>query len=307
MTLRTSLTHAMMILGFLSLTGCGLLPGMAIDNSVVYSQKTPVPNPVTPTIVSITPDIMKQVSQDLMPYHYYIGPGDKVVIAVWNHPEFSSPEGEALSNPIGIGSGSSSALTTIVGSGVLGGGSSSSNGIGDYLVDYNGNVSFPLLGPVHIGGLTETQAAALMAQKLSLYIKNPQVTVRVDAFSSQQVYLMGELGGTGNTSAVNSVPITDTPMTLAFALAQAGGINVTTADTNEVYVIRGNSSMTHPVVYWFDAESPAAMIYAENFPLMNNDVIFVSPAGITRANRVINQILPAIETIWYTKSVVNSN
>jgi polysaccharide export outer membrane protein len=54
-------------------------------------------------------------------------------------------------------------------------------------------------------------------------------------------------------------------------------------------------------------QSAASMLYAENFPLINNDVVYVSTAGIANFNRVLNQILPAVQTVWFTKSVVDGN
>lgn len=278
-----------------------MLPGMTIDHAKQSSNAQP--NPIQPIIIPITPEVIADFSKSLNPYQYFVGPNDKISITIWGHPEFSSPGGTNLAT---LQANSNNTLTTITGSGALGG-SSADSGVGDYLVDGNGSIFFPLLGNIPVAGKTTTQIASLISQKIAVYVKNPQVTVRIDRFSSQQIYLMGELGGGGVTAAVTSVPITSTPMTLAFALAQGGGINVITANTGLVYVIRGSSSMTEPNVYWFDAHSPAAMIYAQNFPLLNNDVIFVSPADITRVNRVLSQILPSVQTVWFTKTLVDPN
>ena len=262
------------------LTGCAVLPGMSVDNS--NTANSAAPNPVQPIIVPVTPDVIAGLSKDLHPYQYYVGPGDKISIIVWGHPEFSSH----------------GATSTLKGQ--------SDSGMGDYLIEGDGTIFFPLLGNIPIAGMSSAQIAALFTEKLSVYVKNPQVTVRIDQFASQQIYLMGEIGGGGTTAAVTSIPVTSTPTTLAFALAQGGGINVITADTRLVYVVRGDSSMTTPTVYWFDARSPASMIYAQNFPLKNNDVVFVSPASITRVNRVLGQLLPTVQTIWFTKTLVDN-
>ncbi|MCX7123464.1 MAG: hypothetical protein NTV32_07390, partial [Gammaproteobacteria bacterium] len=108
------------------------------------------------------------------------------------------------------------------------------------------------------------------------------------------------------TSSMMALPITGTPMTLATAMSQAGGMNLSTANTRLIYVIR-ESSLTHPSVYWLSMESPASMLYAENFPLINNDIVYVSTAGIANFNRVLNQILPGIQTIWFTDSVIRGS
>ena len=40
-----------------------------------------------------------------------------------------------------------------------------------YLVDNNGNIDFPVLGTLHIGGLTKSQAENMIKEKLKTYIK----------------------------------------------------------------------------------------------------------------------------------------
>jgi polysaccharide export outer membrane protein len=148
----------------------------------------------------------------------------------------------------------------------------------------------------------------MLNQKLTLYIKHPQAVVGVSSFGSQQVYVIGAVSGQNlNQASMLTVPITSTtPATLASALSQAGGINTASADTRLIYVIRP-SSLTHPSVYWLNMQSPTSMMYAENFPLTNNDVVFVSTAGIARTNDVLAQILPFIQTLWFTKSLVAPN
>lgn len=281
----------------LLLAGCTALPGLSLYNPKATADVAR-PNPVEVSIVPVTPEIIQQLETQLMPYHYYVEPSDVITITVWDHPEFSSFSWTDSSNSGGVAGVAS------------GGGASSTNAASTtngYLIDSDGTIQFPVIGRIQVAGLNIRQIADLMTQKLSVYIKNPQVMVQVSSFASQQIYMMGEINLGAGGAAVTAVPVTDKPMTLALALAEAGGMNVATANTNAIYVIRGSSSMTHPTVYWFDAESPAAMTYAQRFPLMSNDVVFVSPAGLTRINRVISQIMPTVQTIWYTKTLINPN
>jgi polysaccharide biosynthesis/export protein len=71
-----------------------------------------------------------------------------------------------------------------------------------------------------------------------------------------------------------------------------------------VYVIRGN--LTHPTIYWLDAKTPDALLLAEHFNLQSGDVLYVSSAVATRWNRVLNQLLPALQTVWYVRSITTS-
>ena len=100
------------------------------------------------------------------------------------------------------------------------------------------------------------------------------------------------------------LPINDQPLTISDSLALTGGINPDSADPRYIYVIRGN--YIEPLIYWLDAKTPDGLLLAERFSLQPRDILYVSSAPATRWNRALNQLLPTIQTIWYTKSIVNS-
>ncbi len=54
-----------------------------------------------------------------------------------------------------------------------------------------------------------------------------------------------------------------------------------------------------PIVYHLDASSVEAMLLAANFPLQARDVVYAAPTNLTRWNRVIVQVLPTLQAIWY--------
>jgi polysaccharide export outer membrane protein len=41
----------------------------------------------------------------------------------------------------------------------------------------------------------------------------------------------------------------------------------------------------------------------ERFQLKQNDIVVVSTAVVTRWNRFLNQLLPTLQTVWYTKAI----
>jgi polysaccharide biosynthesis/export protein len=82
---------------------------------------------------------------------------------------------------------------------------------------------------------------------------------------------------------------------LSDAVSQAGSVNQTTADAAQMYVIRGALSGT-PSVYHLDASSPVAMLFANQFELQPKDVVYVDATGLARFSRVLNQLLPMINT-----------
>jgi polysaccharide export outer membrane protein len=100
-----------------------------------------------------------------------------------------------------------------------------------YTVELDGTFSFPLVGRVTAGGQTMRQFEATLRQKLADgYFKNPQITVSVEQYRSQRVFVIGEVRAPG------PYPLTG-DMTLIEALAKAG--STTPSASDEVVIVRG--------------------------------------------------------------------
>lgn len=93
----------------------------------------------------------------------------------------------------------------------------------------DGKISMPLLNDVTAAGMTPTQLAASITEKLKKYVADPRVTVVVTAMNSQKVYMTGEVLHPGPT------PLTPN-MTVLQALAGAGFTQF--ANTKGIYVLR---------------------------------------------------------------------
>ncbi|HET6552273.1 MAG TPA: polysaccharide biosynthesis/export family protein [Dyella sp.] len=104
----------------------------------------------------------------------------------------------------------------------------------------------------------------------------------------QEAYIVGEI----NHPMALSFKTSD--LTLTQAIGRAGGLNQTTAKGKSVYVIRGIEDLEKAkgTVYQLDARSPDAFILADQFKVKPGDVVFVGPAGVTRWNRFLTQLLP---------------
>ena len=87
---------------------------------------------------------------------------------------------------------------------------------GKFRVENDGQFDYPFLGRIKAGGTTLGEIASLVKAKLADgYLRNPQVTVEVEQFRSQSVFVMGEVRTPGKYTLTGSV-------TLIEALAQAG-------------------------------------------------------------------------------------
>lgn len=93
-------------------------------------------------------------------------------------------------------------------------------------VSEGGVISYPLLGALRIGGLSPTSVERLIAQRLKdgNFLQNPQVTVNVLQFRSQQVSVLGNVNKPGR------YPLETTGMRLSEVLSLAGGIAPAGAD-----------------------------------------------------------------------------
>lgn len=89
---------------------------------------------------------------------------------------------------------------------------------GKFVVEADGTFSYPLLGRVAAGGLSIRAVEDKVRQGLADgFLKDPQITITVDQYRSQQIFVMGEVKQPGPLQFTGS-------MTLIEALARAGSI-----------------------------------------------------------------------------------
>ena len=89
---------------------------------------------------------------------------------------------------------------------------------GKFTVEVDGSFTFPLIGRVQAAGLSLRQFEVELKRMLSDgYFKNPQVSVTVENYRSQQVFVVGEVRSPGPYALTGG-------MTLIEALARAGSV-----------------------------------------------------------------------------------
>lgn len=92
-------------------------------------------------------------------------------------------------------------------------------------------------------------------------------------------------------------------LNLADAISRSEGFDNESADASQLLVFRNRPE--GPVVYWLDARSPDAMLLATQFDLMPQDVVYVASTSLARWNRVVNLLLPTIQSLWQTQSFID--
>lgn len=229
-----------------------------------------------PEFIPITPGLF---ACDRDSYVYRVGAKDILTVIVWNHPELTIPSMVTTSENVNV-------FTNF---------NVFNNNTPGILVDENGEIFFPLAGQIKVSQLTVNEIRKRLTRRLYEYFQNPQVSVRVSAFRSKYVYVVGEVVKQG------MLPITDMALTAMDAINQSGGIDKQSSDAHYIYIIRG--SFIRPKVYWLDASSPGGILMAENFLLEPRDVLIVTTASVVRWSRVVNNLLPTIQT--FTQPPVN--
>lgn len=138
-------------------------------------------------------------------------------------------------------------------------------------ISENGVISFPLIGVIRIAGMSPTEAEALIARRLreGKFLQNPQVTLNVTLFRSQQVSVLGNVKNPGRYA------LETTGMRLSEVLAMAGG--VTENGTDEVILMTTRDGrMQRIVVDLVDMFTAGDM--SRDVPLAAGDVIYVNRA-----------------------------
>ncbi len=115
----------------------------------------------------------------------------------------------------------------------------------------------------------------------------PGDLVTVRSRDDGKVFVMGEI------SRPSALQMRNGRLTLNEALGEAGGPNLGTANTSQIYVIRNTANAASPAVFHLNASNPAALALAENFALRPRDVVYIDPVPLVNWNRVVSLILPS--------------
>ncbi len=134
----------------------------------------------------------------------------------------------------------------------------------DYLIDINGDIDFPVLGKIHLAGLTRNEATSLLVKKLKEYIENPIVNIRLTNF---KITVLGEVKRPGTYVVQNE------RITLPEALGLAGDMTISGKRDN-VLVIRdiGGEQYKFRVNLTTDDVFTSPVYF-----LAQNDVVYVEP------------------------------
>lgn len=139
-----------------------------------------------------------------------------------------------------------------------------------YLVDQGGNIEFPIVGKLMVGGLTRTEVLKLLQEKISNYIKNPIINLRIMNF---KISMQGEVNLPG------TFPIASERVTLIEALSMAKDLTIYGRRDNILVIRETNGVKSYNRIDITKSD----FINSPFYYLAQNDVVYVEP-NKTRVN-----------------------
>lgn len=161
-----------------------------------------------------------------------------------------------------------------------------------YTVDLNGDIDFPVLGKLHVEGLTKSEVVEMIEEKLRGQLVEPVVTVR---FLSTRITVLGEVKHPGIYGLNNG------KLTILEALGLAGDLTQYGRRDN-VLITRENDGKLEFARLDLRSDEIFTSPY---FYLQQNDVIMVSPnQARTTSNQSIGLWLSLAGTLSSAATVV---
>lgn len=156
-----------------------------------------------------------------------------------------------------------------------------------YLVDNDGYINFPIVGKIHVAGLTKTECEDLVKSKIQPYLsrtENPLVSVRM---SSYRITVIGEVGSPG------VIPVSTEKINIVEALAQAGDMTVYGKRDNILLIREDQQGEKHKVRLNMN---DANIINSPYYYLQQNDIVYVEPHKV----KARNTFFGSNTSIWFS-------
>ena len=214
-------------------------------------------------------------------YDARIMPKDLLTITVsYSEPELAAPfnMGGSIANPLGGSTATSLSATSSSGS---------SGNVGQtYLVDNDGNIDFPILRTLHLGGKTKGDAEATIKEKLKGYLnETPIVNVRMVNYKFTVI---------GAVKGANTFTVANEKVNIFEALAMAGDITPF-GKKNQVKLLREDEQGRKRMVA-LDLNDPD-IVNSPYYNLQQNDILYVESGKAAMRSAKMGNITPWVSVL----------
>lgn len=167
--------------------------------------------------------------------------------------------------------------------------SGTGHGVSCYTIDQDGNIDFPVLGSLHIAGMTRNELTSYIKNELisRKLVNDPVVTVE---FANLQYSIFGEVRSPGQYN------INSDKMTLLEAISRAGDMTINGKRQN-VMVLRSDS-LGNVMTYTVDMTSIDSVVNSPVYYLCQNDMIYVEPTKKRARESTANGNVFASPSFW---------
>lgn len=160
---------------------------------------------------------------------------------------------------------------------------------GQFIINNEGNIQYEFVGDLKVDGLTKEEVKKILTEKLSEFIIDPEITVKIVGYNSKIIYVVGEVGRPGK------IYMQGDTMTVHEALVEAG-LPLLSAKTNAGRVITPSNRGT-PLIRKVNVEK---LLYhgdlRENLVMQPGDTLYVPPTFLAKTMRVIQPVASPIGT-----------
>lgn len=160
-----------------------------------------------------------------------------------------------------------------------GGTNNQQQGYGSYLVDNNGDINFPVLGHLHVTGMTRNECEDFIKDKITPYMSKTETPIVTVKMSSFKVAVLGEVGSPGIFT------VDQEKISVVEALARAGDLTIF-AKRDNVMLIR--EDVTGQREYHLLNLREADILNSPYYYLQQNDILYVEPQKVKARNALFS-------------------
>jgi len=160
-----------------------------------------------------------------------------------------------------------------------------------YIVDNEGNISFPLIGKVHLGGLTKNEAEQLILSRIKPYMNDAETPIVTVRMINYKISVIGEVTRPGMFTVANE------KINILEALAQAGDLTIYGV-RDRVKLIREDATGKKEIHVL--NLNDANIINSPYYYLQQNDIIYVEPNKVKSQNSSVG----SMTTLWFSATSI---